>query len=149
MPHSILLTIEHSGTHTILKDLGFMKNYHLNQEEYYELDLNIYKIIYTTFRDPYRIGASWANRAGIPLDKHPRVEFFTRWHNQWNEWKKVALRRNTEILNIDKFTTKLNTYPDKLNLHKAIDEKNMNYFYTYVPEHYIKQAKIFIGEVYG
>jgi len=94
--------------------------------------------IVTTFRDPYRIAASWFNR--------DRVKTYPReWHTQWDHWSRIApLAR---VVRVEMIPKKLNTHEDTYQLHAALDRGDLDYFYERVPIAYIDYAKHIVNIV--
>lgn len=135
-------TLIHSGT-TYFKS-GLERKYPVRHRHFDQLTMKIaegYDFFATTYRDPYRIGASWAN-----TDKsYQRHE----WAIQWENYAKF-LALNPLIFDVHAgrlqhgmvFGEKpLNQHKDKYDLHKALDEGDLDYYHSKVPIHMIEFAQ--------
>jgi len=103
-----------------------------------------YETIFTTYRDPYRVAAAWANRDRFKGKKAQ----FDRWEQQWGDYKKLK-EFNPLILdftkdqiqhNIDFGTTNKNHHDDQYSLHKAIDNDDLDTLYNHIPKELMDYA---------
>lgn len=125
----LIATIEHSGTHSLgslFKDMNVLWQ-HCDRN----IDTSKFTATFTTYRDPYRVAASWANRINIPF----KESTILKWNKQWSIW------RDLEAEEIALSTLPiLNKYPDKLGLHDALDKGDLTYFFQYVSQEHIDFA---------
>lgn len=125
----LLFTVEHTGTHSYLEELGQCAQVHCGQE----VDFNKYSEVISLYRDPYRVGASWANRYFEPLDDYK----FNLWCVQWKAWAET----DSVLVATETLGYQLNTVYDEFGLHKALDENNMEHYHKYVPKRFIEFAQ--------
>jgi len=138
-------TVYHTGTKYFKRTLE--KKYRISYSHYNKSVLNQlpnYDIIYTTYRDPYRVAASWGNRNRFQK-KSPQ---FDRWEEQWTCYRE-ALKFNPIILdftkgsiqnNIDFGLEPVNQHGDDKKLHEAIDVGNLDYLYEFIPKELVDYA---------
>lgn len=87
-------------------------------------------VVATTFRCPFHTAASWANRGKLEKEK---------WCEQWMYYK-TLLDLNPVVFYCDglleqhglKFPPPLNSSPDTFGLHKALYERDWEYYHRYV-----------------
>jgi hypothetical protein len=91
-------------------------------------DIDKWEEIATTYRDPYRIAASWANRDRFRITD---AQIERTWFRQWDCWDKV--RGMSTIYPVGELTERLNTFEDKYKLHQALNNNDMEHFYKHVP----------------
>jgi len=130
----LLTTVKHSGTHSLLEVLG-KDNVELRHccPGIFE-DIEQWDSIATTYRDPYRIAASWANRGFFK----PDYPLGRTWYVQWENWHKV--KPLATVYPVDEIGHRLNSSEDVLRVHQALDDGDMNHFYRYVPKEAIEYA---------
>lgn len=147
----LLGTVMHSGTtyfHVKLKEehRKLTKALHCTWSLVNRLD--DYEWVATTWRDPWRVAASWANRGHLS----PRWDL--EWCTQWSAYR--ALREWGEK-NPDKFKLfdfkkgplqhgydfgeePKNVGGDHFLLHDALDRHDLEFFFNVVPRTYIEHA---------
>jgi hypothetical protein len=148
-----LTTVRHTGTTYFEKGLRaeYGKDFdlqHISEEVFNNLDLN--DIIYTTYRNPYRVAASWVNR-----NMFSTMSNFELWRDQWGAYKKL-LTINPIVLDvrkqiqegIDFGDKKINSMNDASLLHRDLDENNYKSIYQYIPKDNIDYAIECCGELY-
>lgn len=150
-----LSTVRHTGTTYFQK--GFEANLpkgtfnlkHVSDEviDSFEPDWEIY----TTYRDPYRVAASWANRNMFYNPEGSQV-----WMESWTAYKRL-LTLNPKVLDFTKgkvfdgidFGDKpLNSFGDAYQLHKSIDEGDFNRLYQFIDKANIDYAIECCGDLY-
>ena len=148
-----LTTIKHTGTTYFEKGFkAHCKDFdlkHINQEV---LDsIKPEWELYTTYRDPYRVAASWANRHMFNEPKN--IEY---WRESWRCYQKL-LELNPVILDFTKgqvfegidFGDKpLNKFNDAYELHKALDFCEYDKIYKFLPKEHIDYAIECCGDLY-
>ena len=130
----LISTIEHSGTHSLIKTLGLegVPAEHCRPEVVEWAKSGKYEVI-TAYRNPYSVAASWHNRKLFPLGWESEIEWVEQWEC-WLEIAKVATIYKTEDLPV-----KLNQWhKDTHGLHKALSENDMNHYFKFVPESYVQ-----------
>jgi len=86
--------------------------------------------VVTTYRDPLRTAASWGNRGELKRD----------WIEYWNNWVDL-METAPSVFHVSEFKGPVvNSYPDKLGLHKAIDDEDWDYFYSVAPRNMVSHA---------
>ena len=141
-----LCTIWHTGTKYFKAGLG--KNHKVAYSHFNKSVLKKipnYEIVYTTYRDPLRVGASWGNRH----KDFTKPNLISQWTLQW-ECYHEALKLNPRVLDFTKGREQfgivfgespINSHKDELGLHKAIDDGNWDYYYRKVPKELIQLAR--------
>ena len=145
-----LTTVRHTGTTYFEKGLRaeYGKEFdleHISEEVFNNLDLK--DIIYTTYRDPYRVAVSWVNRNMVNVPK--------LWLDSWGAYKKL-LTINPIVLDVTKQvqegidfgSKKVNSMNDAYLLHRDLDENNYKSIYQYIPKEHIDYAIECCGELY-
>ena len=85
--------------------------------------------LHTTFRDPYHVAASWWNRGKNNAD---------RWFEQWDVWHQI--KGKATVHRIEDLKNTQGRHDDKLWLHAAVDNGDLDYFYSVVPKEWIEAA---------
>lgn len=94
------------------------------------MDLD-YPEIVTTYRDPYLVGASWANR-------YSWREVERDWRRQWQAYRDVL--KVARVARVDEFTgPPIKFAPDK-GAHKAYSLGDMDRYHELVPKELIELA---------
>lgn len=137
-------TIEGSGTQSLARQLTCEKILHSGDPfpEVKEGDT-----VYTTLRDPFLVGATWANRVMQSLNNHPRHDYQEMWFRQWKNWALNADRMT--IIQIDDLVHHDNATGDGLGLKAAYDRGDMIYYHHFVPRHFIDFAQMCIKVAHG
>jgi len=143
----LLTTIPHTGTQYMQRQLakGHDGNYvrvtHCDSDSVLEAQSGRFYVI-TTYRSPVRVAASWGNR-----DKFSNGQERPDWFHHWSSWADI-LKGKPLIYRVDEFTGPVaNAQVDKYGLHKAIDEKDWDYFYSVVPRRFVTYANKKTGEI--
>ena len=137
-----LCTVWHSGTKYF--KAGLEKHYKVNAKHLDKQTISRIKgdTVYTTYRDPLRIAASWGNRH----KDFKKSSLIDQWVLQWGIYKEL-LALNPIILDFSKGREQhgiifpeqpVNSHSDDLGLHEAIDDGNWDYFYRKVPKELIE-----------
>ena len=95
--------------------------------------------VVTTYRDPYRVGASWVNRYCQKAHNF-LPEMRGDWFRMWSDYRDL-LGRNCEVLcvaNFDKPPVK--SKPDIRGAHRALDEDNLRAYHAWMPKDWIEHA---------
>lgn len=141
-----LATTWHTGTKYFKK--GLEAKYRVSYSHFNKSVLNQipdYEKVFTTYRDPKRVAASWGNRH----KDFKKANLIKQWILQW-ECYRECLKINPLILDFTKGREQhgilfpenaINTHPDELKLHKAIDDENWEYFYRKIPQELIELAE--------
>lgn len=148
----LFTTIWHTGTHYfkgVLEADGFFFQ-HVGPDAL--LKAPDAEVIYTTYRDPFNVAASWANRDRMRSD-----QFFTRWQRQWSSYKTLLDEYNPVVLDVTKGREQggytfgdmvLNSAGDRHGLHEAYANGDMDKFYTFVPRHWIEFVQDTMQQIY-
>ena len=113
-----------------------------------------YKNVYTTYRNPYRVAASWGNRGHF--SKIDNTVNYNKWLEQWGCFKD-ALEINPMVLDFTKESEQfgidfgiepINAYSDANNIHKELDKGNKEYLFKLIPKEYIDFAIECCGDLY-
>lgn len=144
----LVYTVQHSGSHSLRHFLGDGET-NIQHCDNMEIDLGQFDQVHTTMRCPLRVGASWANRYGMPLDEVPHVNLFDRWKAQWSRWSEVVCNGLVAVHLVETLPEGSNSYKDRLGMHRALDENNMDYYHQYVPVKYILFAQECVGKTNG
>jgi len=143
----LLTTIPHTGTQYMRRllsqggDGGNVRQTHCDPESVLEAQSGRYEVI-TTYRSPVRVAASWGNR-----DKFSNGQKRPDWFRHWSCWAEI-LKDKPLIYRVDEFTGPVaNAQIDKYKLHKAIDEKDWDYFYSVVPRRFVTYANKKTGAI--
>jgi hypothetical protein len=100
--------------------------------------------IATTYRDPYLVAASWANRDELQGKRNKE-----KWYMAWGVYK-YLLTLDPMIFRIGEAKIQhgivfgdvvVHSAPDKYNLHKSLNENNLEHYHKYVPNQYIEYAQ--------
>ena len=141
-----LCTIWHTGTKYF--KAGLEKPYRVSYSHFNHSVLKQiphYDKVFTTYRDPLRVAASWGNRH----KDFKKPNLIKQWTMQW-ECYREALKLNPMILDFTQgrehygivFPEKaINSHSDDLGLHKAIDDENWEYFYRKIPKELMELAQ--------
>lgn len=131
-------TIEGSGTQSLARQLNTSRIHHCG-DPFPEVKSASDKV-WTTMRDPYLIGATWASRIARPLDQHPRYDIRDMWFKQWQNWADNIDK--TIIVPVENLLEHDNIGTDSLNLKDACKRGDMVYFYHFVPKYFIEFAQM-------
>lgn len=133
-------TVWHTGTQYFLD--GLMNYFdrvsysHLNDEVLPQLV--DYDLVFTTYRDPLRVAASWCNRNQL----NKRCLGHKRWIEQWSNYGKL-LETSPYILDIEngvkqfgiEFPRKAkNSFKDTYSIHRELNKGNKEYLYRKIPK---------------
>lgn len=155
MKECYLCTVWHTGTKYF--KAGLEKEYRVAYSHFNDSVLRqipSYETVYTTYRDPMRVAASWANRGHFT--KQDNSLNYGKWFNQW-EYYKEALKLNPIVLDftkgpmqegIDFGTIPINQHADKNKLHQELNKGNIDYLYSYIPKELIDHAIECCGDLY-
>lgn len=93
----------------------------------------------TTYRDPYRVGASWVNRYWRSADQFLR-ELRPQWFGEWEDYGEI-LAMGPEIYYVDDFDKpKVKSKGDAHKVHLALDQGDYQHFHSFVPPEWIRFA---------
>ena len=135
----MIATVPHSGTCSLRAHLdakykeGFTKHQEHCSKKMLELAKSGDYEVYTTWRSPYRVAASFGNRQKI------EVTHINAWIDWWKYWS-LMQPYVTKVFDMDDLTEQTNSMTDKHGLHKAIDEKDWDKYYSMVPQNWIEEA---------
>lgn len=137
-----LATVWHSGTQYFkygLEQAGAIKFVHFHSEE-----IEPEGQLFTTYRDPYKVAASWANR-GYFDGQYPDI--YNRWLGQWEGFRDF-LKLSPTVLDVTKGRDQggfrfggnpVNSIPDK-GAHKALEDGNKDFIHKLISEELINHA---------
>jgi len=149
MNEVFLCTIWHTGTKYFkkgLEDRYRVAYSHFNKRVIEQI--KSYDKVFTTYRDPLRVAASWANRGHFTGKKNLSV-VSGNWIEQW-ECYGECLKLNPMVLDFTKGREQygimfqeqpINSHSDSLGLHKAIDDEELTKLYQIIPKELIDLAQ--------
>lgn len=105
-------------------------------------DIDKWDEIVTTYRDPYRTAASWANRNLFQDHEHVMKR---TWVRQWDNWIKVLPL--AKVYKTEELPDRLNTAEDVKGVHKALSEGDMDTYYKHIPKDYLDYVLNLTAEV--
>lgn len=126
----LLATVAHSGTHSLEDFLGDVELHDHCSPKLLDYIKTRHCPIAMTYRNPFRVAASWANRG-----QFERMDFI----EQWTYWLKI--KPMATVYRVEDLPVKLHTHADTLGVHKALDNKDWNTFYKHVPKDIMKTIK--------
>lgn len=140
MKKVLLSTIWHTGSEYMRRVLE-MQGYNVT---FQHCEAHLWKVlsgtefdeIHTTYRDPYLVAASWCNQYD------PKDLFFEiSWLTLWSNWRKLIIERKPYVHLVEDFTGKpINSAGDRLGIHKALQDKDWDRYYSHVPVEWIDAA---------
>ena len=130
-PGPVIVTVWHSGTHSLLNEVK-ERQMHCSTVAKKKIQDPDYGPFITTYRDPHRVAASWYNRGEIECDG------VSHWISQWDCYRELV--KVADIVPITRLNSKMHTSNDKLNLHKALDNKDFDYYYSIVDKYLVTYA---------
>jgi hypothetical protein len=125
---TIISTIWHTGGSSLQKESPDALWMHVCPDAV-KLNRKGHPVI-TTYRDPKRTAASWYNR----MHKWDSV----RWRKQWIDW---SLLEPDRIYKLDELQNHTNKHDDSYGLHQAINDGDMDYYYSIIPKADIEFAE--------
>lgn len=123
----LITTVFHSGTHSLIKDLALPAGEWIDKHccpKAVEMAQSGRYEVHTTYRDPYRVAASWLNR--------DRLKDADYWFRQWGAYSQIV-----PMATVHKPVSRENTFSDVLGLHEALDRGDMDYYFKHVPKEWI------------
>lgn len=138
----LLATVWHSGSNYVREEHKRNRNDVIFQHTGPELWQKMHRAcdftdrrIITTLRDPYLVGASWANRYDMNSPEY-------RWHwlVVWSGWERL-LSYNPEIRLVSEFTGKVvRSVGDTKGAYEMLEYGDMTSYYNIMPEDLIEYA---------
>ena len=141
----MIATVPHSGTCSLRAyfDAKYKEGFTKHQEHCNEKMLELAKSgeyeVYTTWRSPYRVAASFGNREKIYPTWPNGGANIKDWIEWWKYWS-LMQPYVTKVFDMDDLTGQVNSMTDKHGLHKAIDEEDWDKYYSMVPQDWITEA---------
>lgn len=138
-----LTTIYHTGTQYFKATLD--RHYRVSTSHLNESVINQlpdYSLIFTTYRYPLHVAASWANRDRFKNNQ------FDRWEEQYTQYAKLKefkpivldFENGQKQYGLDFGSIPINQHQDKYGLHKAINEGNTEELFNHIPPELIEYA---------
>ena len=129
-PHSTLCTVPRTGSHYLRAHLPVTEIRHTSESEYERC--KSFDQVFTAYRDPYRVAASWANN---------NVNFGI-WDHMWYWWDRIVELPHTMVFNLGaglQHGIVFDGVPrtaseDRLGLHAALNRDDREHFFKHVPE---------------
>ena len=140
----LITTVPHSGTCSLRAHLNakFKGRYTKHQQHCCEQTLGLAKSgnyeVYTTWRSPYRVAASFGNRKKI-FPTWANGDHIEPWIDWWKHWSLIQ-PYVTEVFKTEDLPDQINSMTDDQGLHKAIDEEDWDKYYSIVPQDWITEA---------
>jgi hypothetical protein len=109
--------------------------------------INMNADIYTTYRDPYRVAASWINRGHF--EKESILLNHMKWVDQWNRYEHLLNVFDPIVLHLEKGRHQagldfgggiINSQEDIKGIHRALDQGKVEKVYDYLPKVYLDHA---------
>ena len=124
----LVTTVKCSGTNSLIAHINEpFKRLHCCEAAVKEAP---YIRTVTPYRDPMRVAATWHNRD---------IWDDNVWMYQWACYHQII--KCAEVFDVETLDYKLNSVEDRLGLHQALDDGDLDYFHSVIPEKYIDYAK--------
>lgn len=130
----LVTTVWHSGTHSLMATLDDYFMQHCCPAAVERAKSGEYSQVLTTYRDPKRVAASWANRGRINDQ---------RWDEKWRiQWTCYGLiRPHAEVVPVDVLAGRENSVEDRTGLHAALDAGDMDKYWSIIDRDWIELAE--------
>lgn len=129
----LLATIWQTGTQYMLRQFPGARQVHCYAHMVEQLDDLPPGRIITTFRDPYLVAASWANRYHWP-------EVEGTWREQWEVWAEIV-EMGAEVFHVADFDGPVvKPTPHDRGAKRAYQRGDMAAYFRYVPESLVEFA---------
>lgn len=134
----IISTIWHTGTNSLIDMLGLdpaLKTIEWDQIHCSAETVELAKEheVHTTYRDPFEVAVSWANR-GLVHRAPGRIDM--RWYHQWRYWGMTK----AVVHAMDELPKRLNSEPDILGLYQTLKDKDWEAYYSHIPKLWVPFA---------
>ena len=141
----LVSTIWHTGTHNLVNHKwgnGALQNIAwMHCVEGVRDFLHLSGIV-TTYRQPERVAASWINR-----DKFtPKLKAKDLWREQWKIWADIIVPK-AQVISVNDLPTKVTMCNDRWNLHRYLNDSNLDSYYKIVPRWAIEYAQNYVDQV--
>lgn len=134
-----MATVWHSGSNYVFKEMRVNHNVyfqHTGPVFWGRFEAIKYNRLVTTLRDPYLVGASWANQYDMN-----GPEYRHHWHVIWAGWERL-LAYDPEIRKVSEYTgAKVKSKGDPKGLHAMRDSFDMESYYKMMPKDLIEFAE--------
>lgn len=145
MAHFLLTTVWHTGSNYMRKQLSQEAHVlfqHCDPEFWKKFPkLKHYRLI-TTLRDPYLVGASWANRYDMNS-----AEYQWHWHLLWAGWERL-LDYEPEIFPVHEFTGAVEkSVGDPNGAHELLAQEDWDNYFKLIPEHLVNFANRIVDKL--
>lgn len=129
----LLTTIRQSGTNYMMNKLGRENIVQKHCHPYLLFDMEGYDEVAMTYRDPFLVGAAWANR-------YDWKEAGAEWMVTWSAYA-ALLDYADQVFRVADFTGPVvKPGRDDKGAHRAYSEGNMDKYYELVPKELIDHA---------
>lgn len=138
MARILLTTVWHTGTNYVRKELTQQGHYVVFQHCELGALSRAHKCseVHTTYRDPFSVGASWANRYDMT---DPIIQ--ANWMTGWPIYQIVLKHYNPIVHHLADFTgARVNDHEDTHGMHEAYRTKDFEKYYAKMPEELMKFA---------
>lgn len=143
--YRIVVTVRHTGTHSILEQYPGYKHWHCNPLAYDLIQSTFGKAnVLTTFRDPKRVAASWFNRGQLPTSRMysgTSEGCIFSWKEAWDYYGKILeMIPRENVYFMKDLKHKLYTHGDVTGAHTLLDNNNMDQYYKLIDQDLIGYA---------
>lgn len=128
----LVSTVWHSGTHSLIEDLGGGELLHCSPDALHKAKSGDYEV-WTTWRDPHRVAASWFNRGRWGSRQWER-----RWRSQWECYHKI--KHYATVVPVEALAVRRNEKPDNTGMHALLDKGLIKSFYATISKELIELA---------
>ncbi len=130
----LVATLIHTGTHSFLRSLEPREKQHFHftyDSEGLAARYRKADEVYVTYRDPYHVAISWANRRMREIS-NPRGR--NGWYNQWEAWAKFVALEKTVVVPVTTLKDRLHSKPDTHKLYPILEAGDMEQYFNCIPE---------------
>lgn len=137
----LVTTVWHTGSNYLRKKLEgegheveFM---HCEPRVFSPKHLARFDEYHTTYRDPFKVAASWGNRYDLMHD----TEIQAHWYSLWTTYHLVLRDLEPHIHHVSDFDgPKINEYLDERLLHDALEREDWELYGRYIPMEMVAYA---------
>ena len=139
----LLATVPYTGTNSMMRELNETRHSFISQIHCNERTLNMcqHQETYTTWRDPRKVAASFANRLKIR-----QFGMFDKWLDWWKYWG-LSVPFVT-VVETDTLAVHENKSEDRTGAMKAFYDKDWDEYYSIVPISWIEAVLDSLPDTY-
>lgn len=139
----LISTVYHTGTHSLVDHLGLDPKEKQRSWDWIHccqdvIDKADQYDIHTTFRDPYEVAISWANRRDITQGER-------KWREQWRCWAELV--PIATIYPVEDLPPRLSSVKDPSGLYEMLRNGDMDAYHRKIPFNFVEIALKYIQTV--